>query len=422
MTQRTEWLMPPPSVLHYLIFPVLLALALLCAADLPRLLAFGPGVAAVFFTAWAFFIRDGHSFRPGKPLAGIILSILILSGLSAAWSVAPDVSLERTGKLAAVLIPGGLLIHLGLTADMKKFAPFLWILPAAVCAAALLIVLELTLDAPFYRLVRSMDGAQRVKNHVFNRGAITVTLCFFPALAILNRYAPTKWMAGAFILAFAAMLAAIESQSAQLAALLGMLALAAFPHSRKKAWYGLMGLYAILMLAAPFISIWAFRHLTPGLEHMPFLGRGGGFAGQRMEIWDYVSRYLLDRPFTGFGMEATRTIKDFDSAQIYQGGTSILHPHNFALQLWMEFGVVGAAAGIAFGVYLLRLMQTKLTPVQTRIALPTLVAALSAASTSYGLWQSWWVGLLCLAAFLCILAVRLEDRATTPATDTQNQT
>ena len=80
-------------------------------------------------------------------------------------------------------------------------------------------------------------------------------------------------------------------------------------------------------------AIWAFNNISAQVEAVPILGSGGGYAGARMEIWDYVSRYALQNPLYGFGVEATRQVPSFGSTESYQEGQTILHPHNFVLQL-----------------------------------------------------------------------------------------
>src|SRR5436190_23671517 len=90
-----------------------------------------------------------------------------------------------------------------------------------------------------------------------------------------------------------------------------------------------------------------FRILPPWIDHVPWLGYGQAFANNRLEIWDFVSRYALRHPLHGFGIEATRAVEAFDSQQIYQKKATILHPHNFAIQMWIEFGLIGGLLAAA---------------------------------------------------------------------------
>ena len=71
-----------------------------------------------------------------------------------------------------------------------------------------------------------------------------------------------------------------------------------------------------------------------------------------------------------------------------------LHPHNGALQLWLELGGIGALIGAA--------LMLMLGVAASRSAAPAVGAGMlaSAAVTgmlSFGLWQAWWVASLLLA-------------------------
>jgi O-antigen ligase len=404
----------------YMVIAVSLAFIVAVAVIVPRALAFVPGIMAVVYTALSvlYFKRK---FYFSRPVFAMVAAILLLTCLSSLWSIEPGVSLEKAGNLALILIPGGILINMALNLDVKKLAPYAWIVGAVFLAATFLLALELLLGTPFYRFLHGLDASHPVNTHIFNRGIVSAVLCFFPCLFLFENKIRPLYARIAFYSVIAALLLAGQSQSAQLALFFGILALAAFPYRRKKAWIVLSALIGLLILSAPFIAMWGFANLAPVLDVMPVLGRGGGYAGARLEVWDFISRYLMDSPLYGFGMEATRTIHNFDNAQIYQPGTSILHPHNFALQIWIEFGLIGAVAGAVFFAYLLRVMQRRLSAAQARIVLPAFAACLSAAAMSYGLWQSWWIGLLCFVAFLCIVAARIMRAQTSPQARNRNR-
>ena len=384
-----------------------LALVTAGAVSVPRFLAFGPGIAGVLFFAfysWAF----GQRPRFSKPVFIIVAATAGLALASCLWAIDPGDALGRALRMALVIASGAFLVNLFLMIEVSRLRPYLWFFPAAVMAIAVLVFIELEFGAPLHRLVRGMAAGAFVPPAKFNRAMVTMALSFFPAMAILRHYVSKKIMAGLMAVFVFPALLVTESQSAQLALFFGTVFLVAFPYRRRAAWYGLFGIIVILMLVAPFASTWVFQRFAMDVQSVPLLGQGGAYAGNRLEIWDYVSRYALQKPLLGFGIEAAREITDFDSHEIFQEGKSILHPHNFVLQLWLEFGVIGALCGAGLIGYLLNLMRTKLSPAQCRIALPTLIAVLSVASTGYGMWQGWWLGLLFLSASFCILAIRLE--------------
>ncbi len=123
-----------------------------------------------------------------------------------------------------------------------------------------------------------------------------------------------------------------------------------------------------------------------------------------MEIWDFVARRALENPLYGFGVEATKAMKDFDTARIYHPTTQILHPHNFALQIWIEFGVIGALLASGFFTWLC-VSISKLNIAEARQCLPALMACITLAAVTYGLWQGWWLGSFILLAVFCVLSL-----------------
>jgi O-antigen ligase len=94
-----------------------------------------------------------------------------------------------------------------------------------------------------------------------------------------------------------------------------------------------------------------------------------------------------------------------------------LHPHNGALQLWLELGLPGAVLG---GLLALLLGYAAGRAGRPAIAAAMLASGAVTAMLSFGLWQEWWVGaeLLALAAAACLVpreAARIPGRHATPA-------
>jgi O-antigen ligase len=86
-----------------------------------------------------------------------------------------------------------------------------------------------------------------------------------------------------------------------------------------------------------------------------------------------------------------------------------LHPHNAALQVWLELGAPGAA--------LFALIVAILWGALARVTWPPLFAAAAGAGLTiaiigcfgtYGIWQEWWLGTLSLALFLVLVMGRLS--------------
>jgi hypothetical protein len=137
-------------------------------------------------------------------------------------------------------------------------------------------------------------------------------------------------------------------------------------------------------------------------------------AVHRLVIWDFAAARIAEKPITGWGLEASRampggralpdaaTLDRLNIANPAQREALALphvevmplHPHNGALQLWLELGGIGALIGAA--------LMLALGVAASRSAAPAAGAGMlaSAAVTgmlSFGLWQAWWVASLLLA-------------------------
>ena len=112
---------------------------------------------------------------------------------------------------------------------------------------------------------------------------------------------------------------------------------------------------------------------------------------ERMAYWTYATARIAEHPLRGWGLDASRTF----------GPAIGLHPHDSALQIWLELGVLGASlTALAWALAFRRLSRD-------RRSLMTAAAAGSAAvyilfgAVSFGVWQERW---LALGALVCVIA------------------
>jgi len=76
-----------------------------------------------------------------------------------------------------------------------------------------------------------------------------------------------------------------------------------------------------------------------------------------------------------------------------------LHPHNLALQMWLELGLPGALVLSTLVVMLLmRLTRPDLERTLSAIACGQFATGFVISSFSFGAWQSWWLMSLWFAA------------------------
>ncbi len=374
---------------------------------LPRFMAFTPLLLAllgvgVFFTS---ALENRKKFIK-SPLI-ICGAIMALTGFSVLWALNPEISGDRAAKLALILLPGALLLAFTALPPHKAVRDFVWVFPWAVIAAAILLMIELYCKAPLYHAIRGTEIPEEFNLSNLNRASVCILLSlplavFFVCASGFSRER-TAIMLGLLTMALLAILYQTASQSVQLAFIVFVLFWAAFPTRFRPAWIALAVLIALAVITAPWVSQIAFKELAENFHNAPWLQNG--YAAERLEIWDYVGRYALQHPFHGFGIEATRAVEAFDTAEIYQKGVTILHPHNFALQLWIEFGLLGVLPAIALAGFLLYRLAV-LPTTMSRLGVGVFTACLSIAATGYGLWQSWWIGEVILIMLFFMFTLR----------------
>jgi O-antigen ligase len=147
-----------------------------------------------------------------------------------------------------------------------------------------------------------------------------------------------------------------------------------FPETVRRGWTVLL---AAILLLGPLVG------LLPAL--MPE-GWMPGELVQREQIWRFALERSLEKPFFGWGFNASGNLPNFGEVSLRGEDLPIIpkHPHNGPLQLFLELGVLGVLLG---GWLLFRLKQRVQPPLAQAVLLFTLVCAM----LSYGLWRSRWL-------------------------------
>jgi O-antigen ligase len=136
-------------------------------------------------------------------------------------------------------------------------------------------------------------------------------------------------------------------------------------------------------------------------------------AWHRLEIWSFVGGKIAEKPVFGWGLDSSRAIP---------GGTDVipdapsgqqwlpLHPHNAALQLWLELGAPGAFLFALFVAWVwLALEKATWPPLYAAGAGSSLVTTLIVGFGSYGVWQEWWIATEFLTLFAILVMARLAQ-------------
>lgn len=140
----------------------------------------------------------------------------------------------------------------------------------------------------------------------------------------------------------------------------------------------------VYVLSAPAL-IWAVRAT----------GQYGGIErslplswSERMAFWSHAIDWMRDHPLRGWGLDASRMF----------GPGIILHPHDDALQLWLELGAVGAILGAAFFFLAIRRLARPRPDFAVACLAASAAVYLLFGALNFGVWQEWWLALGALVA------------------------
>jgi len=326
--------------------------------------------------------------------AGILLLAgLLLMGLSLLWTPAPDRALRHLLQLSGSVLVIGILLT---AIPLRHREKLTMLMPLGMAFAALLVIVHFTMSAP----INTAVGAP-AEGYYLNRTAVALAL-FAPAvLTVLWRRGNVLMSVILGILVLVAIWLS-QSWSAKLASLViaGSLPLSLLAPRRFHAMAAVAMLIALL--AAP-LYIGLINDMIPQRIHDAV---GYGSLTVRGEIWREYMNLIPLQPLFGFGLEASNVIaRTGIVAGFSQTQMTLLsygHPHNTVVQIWFEFGLVGALIAASLLGLLFRAMS-RLEGRQLSVATTTSLGVYTVACVSHGAWQTWWICLVGLVAFTYML-------------------
>lgn len=366
--------------------PLLLAPVL--AVEFPRVLAYLPLASLVFGSAILW--RTKTAFTVPKRATAILISVVAFLALSAFVISPSEDAMERFEKLLMLLVLGSLflwVLFLGRGFTSKKVTRWLMV---SCSIGATLTCFEVLSDAMLYELIRPDVTKDEYGMAVFNRGALVITL-----LSLLVLFVERGTRHKAFYLLFLpviGMLFLVESQSSQITAIAGLIFFFFFPVNHKWAWAVFFVLLSIGALSKPFLVQSAYQNLPENIHDTPLLQQA--YVGHRIEIWDFIARKALEEPFFGHGLEYTRNCETFETEARFLASNSILHPHSALLQMWIELGIIGVLVFLGVSAVLICSIFSSSDAVTRKAAISLFAVSVLVSCFSYGMWQSWWIGLL----------------------------
>ncbi|MHA1566032.1 MAG: O-antigen ligase family protein, partial [Alphaproteobacteria bacterium] len=242
---------------------------------------------------------------------------------------------------------------------------------------------------------------------VFNRSASILSVIAWPVVLASQRYLG-RLATIAILVATIFIINRLNSSAPIMAVMLALSVFLAAIFWRRTTAVSLAGIILVLTLAAPAIPL-----VTPLFDRvLNSVNVVDAGINHRLRIWDYVAGRSHQRPLTGWGLDASRNLAgDNDRVTIkttVQGATTAaevvpLHPHNAALQIWVELGLPGALLAVLLLLWAIRSVLTRIPgKPETAICLAAIASATVGAALSFGIWQGWWQATLWLTAALTL--------------------
>ncbi|WP_210485696.1 O-antigen ligase family protein [Microvirga antarctica] len=361
------------------------------------------GLAAVAAVAAVLLDGQGRSFaraaiaQLATPL-GISVAAFFAWGLaSIGWSEFPAVSLLAFGEFwLSVAFAWVLAVTLPERMTRQAFG----LLALSCCIAAAIVVVELRTGMVLRRMLDV-----RANSFIFNRPVLTLTL-LLPAVALwLWRQ---KGFGAAAAAGAASLVAVAVFQSDSGAAVLGLV-VAAFTFAAACLGPRLVALvgafaFSLALVLAPVMGTIGDRAIPDSVHRR----LADDHSRDRVDIWLSFNDAIRQDPVLGGGFGVSPVMDKTSVADRVAPEHRVLlgvgHPHNAAIQVWAELGIVGAVLTLMIILQILRLASRQSRPIAAA-SLALMAGAASVALVGHGAWQGWWAASLG-AAIVWLLALR----------------
>jgi hypothetical protein len=346
------------------------------------------------------FLREAASVLT-SPLAILVLLFFGWCLVSIGWSEFKATSFRGLGEFWLSIMA---VFVLSLTL-VRHLPPRMFkILTGCFLLACVLILGEL-----WTGLVLRRELGLQAQPFIFNRSVLTLLMLVPPLIAwYLSQHSRGGLYGFGLLLVFAA--TALQSESD--AAVLGLIVIG---FTVPFAWYAprlTCGLAAIAFLAAMGISPIIgpiSNNLLPASAHEIL---ASGHSRKRVDLWTSFGSAVRKEPFLGSGFNVSPRMPETSVAQKVPSEQRRLlavgHPHNAALQIWVELGAVGAI--LALGIIFLILYQIAFLPhLIGSVSLALIAGAAPVALVGHGAWQGWWAASFGAAIIWILVVSRMRS-------------
>lgn len=218
------------------------------------------------------------------------------------------------------------------------------------------------------------------------------------------------FMAGSVVLLLVFLVLMLDGLAAILGGVIGLAVYAILRFGGQSGFRTLFNTTAAGLLSAPFLA-YGLSAFSPALAgSIPLT------AQQRLLIWQATLERILEKPFFGHGVNAAPTWTETYASRpafLEQLAPELInhriipnHPHNMALQIWAETGLVGALLGAAVLVLAGRVLPApaQLSPAVKIATAGLFGTALAYFAVSYSVWdESYWASLAIVMSGIIVL-------------------
>jgi len=380
-----------------------------CVLILPAVLAFVPrgaaplaGFAGLCAAGHMLTTRGGRRRLPLVP-AALLAALLVWGAVSAAWAIDPWRSLALDLRLAGVFAAG---LALAAAARIEAPARLALLVLVGTFAGITLAIVDLAGDGVVSHLVSTRPFAAPRLNQI----AVWVAIVLLPTAAL--RLGGGRVVVAALIAAAMAATVYLLDATGAKAALTAAVPAAALLYLWPRAVPRLMAALSVVAILTAPVTL-------PSLAQHPRLFAAVNTfkesAGHRLLIWRFAGERIAERPWLGWGLDASRAIPGGD-VEARPGEKFLpLHPHDWSLQAWLELGAPGALLLALFVGWLwLRLAEAPWPLLYRAAAGGSLTVVSGIAGAGWGIWQEWWLGTLALALFAILVMARVDHKDRIP--------
>lgn len=338
--------------------------------------------------------------RPNKIsiIVGILFAWILASYF---WSIDANAFTDKVPRLFGILLAGVVFLDGSgdLDLDAKRLVRRMLVLGVIIGFA--LVFIDRFSDASIQRLVLAESLDRVLPLSSLNRTVTVLALMIWPAVLAIWRQRPVLAIM-AWVVSLA-IIVSFESNAAIAGLLIGGVVFALVLWGPKWTAAAIGVAVAALILLSAQVPTW-LPDQAALKQHQEMITNSGY---HRLLIWKFVAEKIAERPLLGWGFNTSRSIPGSKRDLDFAAAALPLHPHNAALQLWLELGVPGAALGaVLIAMILSRIGRMAAAKFDKAASAGLVLSVATIGNLSYGVWQSWWLATIWLVA--CFMCVAIE--------------